>query len=106
MKTQITIGEVKKIASLVSKKYELVNRDIYYNIIDKKTRQSSIEGGDKNLVSSHLYQLVEFEYLKIIGENGLFFDWQVNGVNTTLERKSYVFKIKNKIVELLCGYKF
>ena len=106
MKTQITLGQVKQIALEISQKYEIVNRGTYYNVIDKKTRQCSIEGGDGNLVSYSFYSLVEYTYLKLINENGLYFDWQTYGVEVTLERKNYAFKIKDKVVELLSGYKY
>lgn len=105
MKKQITLGQVKQIALEVSKKFDIVNRGTYYNIIDKKTRKCSIEGGKHNLVSYQLYCMVESAYLKFIGETPLYFDWQSCGVNTTLERKNYAFKIKDKVVELLCAYK-
>lgn len=104
MKAQITLGQVKQIALEVSKKYEIVNRGIYYNVIDKKTRKCSIEGGKGNFVSYHLYCMVESFYLKFINENAMYFDWQTYGVNVTLERKNYVFQIQNKVVELLSGY--
>lgn len=106
MKTQITLGQVKQIALEVSKKYEVVNRGTYYNIIDKKTRKCSIEGGSQNFVSGSFYCLVEYVYLKLINENGLYFDWQTHGVDITLERKNYAFKIKDKVVEILSGYKY
>jgi hypothetical protein len=106
MKTQITIKQVKQIALSVSAKYEFVNHGTHYNIIDKKTRQSSNEGGRKNLVYGHFCNLVEYEYLNMIGENGLYFDWQKFGVEISNERKSYVYKIQYKIVELMCGYKY
>ena len=101
---QITLGQVKQIALEVSKKYEIVNKGTYYNIIDKKTRKCSIEGGKHNLVSYNLYCIIENSYLKFINENALYFDWQSYGVNITLERKNYAFKIKDKVVELLSGY--
>lgn len=106
MKKQITLGQVKQIALEVSQKFEVVNRGTYYNIIDKKTRKCSIEGGDSNSVSGSFYSLVEYIYLKFINENGLYFDWQTYGVDVTLERKNYAFKIKDKVVELLSGYKY
>lgn len=106
MKTQITLGQVKQIAKEVSKKYEVINRGTYYNIIDKKTRKCSIEGGSQNLVSGSFYSLIEYLYLKLINENGLYFDWQTYGVDITLERKNYAFKIKYKVVEILSGYKY
>lgn len=104
MEKQITLGQVKQIALEVSKKFEIVNRGTYYNVIDKKTRRCSIEGGDTNLVSYKMYCIVENAYLKFINENALYFDWQIYGVDITLERKNYAFKIKDKIVELLSGY--
>ncbi len=88
-KKQITLGQVKQIALEVSQKYEIVNRGNYYNIIDKKTRQCSIEGGDKNLVSHTLFCIVQSAYLKLINENALYFDWQMNGVGVTNDRKNY-----------------
>lgn len=106
MKKQITLGQVKQIALEVSKKFDIVNRGTYYNIIDKKTRKCSIEGGKHNLVSYQLYCIVESAYLKFIDESPLYFDWQSYGVNTTLERKNYAFKIKDKVVEILSGYKY
>ena len=105
-KQQITLGQVKQIALEVSQKYEIVNRGNYYNVIDKKTRQCSIEGGDKNLVSHTLFCIVQSAYLKLINENALYFDWQINGVGVTNDRRNYTFKIKDKVVEILCGYKF
>jgi hypothetical protein len=104
MKKQITLGQVKQIALEVSQKFEIVNRGTYYNIIDKKTRKCSIEVGKINLVSFNLYCIVENAYLKFIDETPLYFDWQTYGVDVTLERKNYAFKIKDKVVELLCGY--
>jgi hypothetical protein len=106
MITQITLSQVKQIALEVSQKFEVVNRGTYYNVIDKKTRKCSIEGGDSNLVSGSFYSLVEYTYLKFINENGLYFDWKTYGVEVTLERKNYAFKIKDKVVELLSGYKY
>lgn len=104
MKTQITLGQVKQIALEVSKKYEIVNRGAYYNVIDKKTRKCSIEGGDNNLISYKMFCIVKNAYLKFINENAMYFDWQTYGVDITLERQNYVFKIQNKVVQLLSGY--
>ena len=102
--TQITLGQVKQIAFQVSKKFEFVNRGDYYNIINRKTRQCSIEGGDKNNTYGSFYNLIEHAYLQLINENAYYFMWDINGVDATNERKNYVFKIKYKVVELLCGY--
>lgn len=104
MKKQITLGQVKQISLEVSKKFDVVNRGTYYNVIDKKTRRCSIEGGDRNLVSYKMYCIIENAYLNFINENPLYFDWQTYGVDITLDRKNYVFKIQDKIVELLSGY--
>lgn len=104
--TQITVGQVKQIALEVSRKYELVNRGDYYNIINRKTRQCSIEGGDKNNTYGSFYNLIEHAYLQLINENAYYFMWDINGVDATNERKNYVFKIKDKVVELLCGYQY
>ena len=106
MKKQITIGQVKQIALEISENFELVNRGNYYIVIDKKTRQSSLQGGRNNLVSYSMNSVIEFTYLNLINENGNYFDWSINGVDVTKERHAYVFKIKQKIVELLCGYKY
>lgn len=105
MENKVTIGQVKQIAKLVSEKFEFVNHGSYYNIINKKTRQCSNQGGRNNLVYGHFCNLVEFEYLNMICENGLFFDWQIHGVDISNERKSYVYRIQYKVVELLCGFK-
>ena len=102
---QITLGQVKHIALEVSKKFELVNRGIYYNIINKKTRQCSIQGGGKNLTFGSFLNLIEYSYLQLINENGLYFAWDQHGVDVTKKRKEYLFKIHYKVVELLCGYK-
>ena len=104
--THITLGQVKQIALEVSKKFQLVNRGIYYNIIDKKTRICSIQGGDKNLVYGSFYDLIEYSYLQLIDENGLYFAWDNHGVDVTKKRKQYVYKIQYKVVELLCGYQY
>lgn len=102
---QITLGQVKQIALEVLKNFELTSNGTYYNIIDKKTRKCSIQGGDKNLTYCDFYELIEYNYLCFVGENGLYFDWQTNGVHSTLDRKNYVYKIQSKIVELICGFK-
>ena len=101
---QITLGQVKQIAAEVSKHYELINRGNYYNIINRKTRECSIQGGDKNLTFGNFYNIIEYSYLKLIDENGLYFDWSSYGVDTTNARKNYVFRIQDKIVELICGF--
>jgi len=105
MTTQITLGQVKQIAAQVSEKFSLVNRGTYYNVIDIKTGKSSIEGGKGNLTSYFMDDLIQYLYLQMIGENGLYLDWQINGVDISNERKNYIIKIKIKIVELICGYK-
>jgi hypothetical protein len=105
MEKQITIGQVKQIAQLVAKKFDFVNHGTHYNIIDKKTRQSSNQGGKRNFVYGDFANLVEFEYLNLISENGLYFDWFIHGVDISQNRKSYVYRIEYKIVELLCGFK-
>lgn len=103
MKT-ITNRQVKEIAKEVSKRWRFVNHDSYYNCIDTKTGQQSNQGGDYNFASYHFMNKVEAMYLNFINENALYFDWQTNGVKETNERKSYVFRIENKVVELLCGF--
>lgn len=103
---QITIGQVKQIALEVSKRWQFVNHKIYYNCIDTKTGQESNHGGRNNFASYHFLNFVESMYLQFINENNLYFDWQRHGVKETQDRKSYVFKIKNKVVNLLCGFEF
>jgi len=104
MVKQITKGKVKQIALEISKRWNLVNRNSYYNVIDTKTGQSSIEGGNINFSSYYMYCKIEFMYLQMIGENALYFDWQTNGVDISNNRKNYVFKIKDEVVRLLCGF--
>jgi len=103
---QITNGQVKQIAGAVAEKFELVNRVNYFNIINKKTRQCSIQGGSQNLVFGSFYNLIEYTYLQLINEDGLYFDWQTNGVDQANHRKEYVYKIQYKVVEILCGYQY
>ena len=104
MVKQITKGQVKQIAAEISKRWNLVNRNSYYNVIDTKTGICSIEGGDKNFSSYYMYCKIEYLYLQMIGENALYFDWKINGVDTSNNRKNYVFKIKDEVVRLLCGF--
>lgn len=104
MVKQITKGQVKQIALEISKRWNLVNRNSYYNVIDTKTGQSSIAGGDKNFSSYYMDCKIEFMYLQMIGETALYFDWQTNGVDISNNRKNYVFKIKDEVVRLLCGF--
>jgi len=66
MKTQITLGQVKQIALEVSQKFEVVNKGTYYNVIDKKTRKCSIEGGDSNLVSGSFIHLSNTPTLNLL----------------------------------------
>lgn len=104
MVKQITNGQVKQIALEISKRWKLQNRGTYYNVIDTKTGKSSIEGGDKNFSSYHMYCKIESMYLHLIDENALYFDWVTSGVECSLDRKNYAFKIKYKVVELICGF--
>ena len=104
MVKQITKGQVKQIAREISKRWNIINKNSYYNVIDTKTGQSSIEAGDKNFSSYYMYCNIEFMYLKMIGENSLYFDWQSTGVDISNNRKNYIFKIKDEVVRLLCGY--
>jgi hypothetical protein len=106
MATQITLGQVKQIALEVSKSYELINRGTYFNCIDRKTRQSSLEGGRSNLVYAHLCGVVRSMYLSFIESDGNYFDWQLFGVQESNNRKEYLMKVEQKVVELLCGFKY
>lgn len=101
---QITNGQVKKIATQISKRWKFVNYGTYYNCIDTKTGQQSVMGGDKNFAHYHFKNAVESAYLKLIGEDYTYFDWARHGVHETNDRKGYVFCICNKIEELLCGF--
>lgn len=105
MVKQITIGQVKKMALEISKRWGFVNHGTYYNCIDTKTGQQSTMGGDRNLASYHFECEVERLYLELIGENNLYFNWQSVGVNVSEARKNYVWKIKDEIVRHLCGFK-
>ena len=101
---RITHGQVRVIALEISKRWNLSNRGSYYNVTDTKTGQSSIEGGDKNFSSYYMYCQIEYIYLQMIEENALYFDWQSNGVEVSNKRKNYVFRIKDEVVKLLCGF--
>ena len=101
---RITKGQVKQIALEISKRWNIVNHNTYYNVIDTKTGQSSIEGGNKNFSSYYMYCKIESMYLQMIAENAWYFDWQINGVDISHNRRTYVFKIKDEVVKLLCGF--
>lgn len=102
---QITIGQVKKIASEVSKRWKFVNHNSYYNCIDTKTGQKSNDGGDYNFASYYFDYKVECLYLEMIGENYNYLkDWQTYGVKETQERQRYMYKIQMEVIKLLCGF--
>ena len=105
MKT-ITVGQVKQIASEISKRWQFVNHSSYYNCIDTKTGQCSNQGGKYNFASYHFLNRVESMYLQLIGETALYFDWQSCGVENVNNRKNYVCRIKDEVVKLLCGFQF
>jgi len=102
---RITNGQVKQIAETISKRWKFVNHGSYYNCIDTKTRQSSNQGGDYNFATLYFHHAVESEYLKLIGEQTSYLDWQMYGVPATTDRKTYIFCIEWKVIELLCGFK-
>lgn len=103
----ITKGQVKQIAIELDKTFELKNHKIYYNIINKKTRRCSIEGGsDGSKVSGAFRSKIQFMYLQLINKShNQVFDWQTVGVNESNAAFSYVNKIQNGVVNLLCGFK-
>jgi hypothetical protein len=101
---QITLGQVKQIALEVSKRWKFVNHGSYYNCVDTKTKQSSNQGGNYNFASYNFWCKVELMYLAFIGENSLYFDWQLNGVDVSNNRKIYVYKITEEVVKMLCGF--
>lgn len=100
----ITLGQVKQIAKRASVRFKFYNHGTWFNCIDTQTGQNSSEGGDYNFASYNFKNFVEHEYLQMIGEDALYFDWFTVGVSVSEERKSYVLKIKNKVINLLCGY--
>lgn len=101
---QITNAQVKQIAVEISKRWKFKNFGSYYNCIDTKTGQESNRGGDKNFAHYYFTNAVEFAYLKLIGEDYTYFDWQRHGVQETNDRKHYASCIAWKIEELLCGF--
>ena len=101
---QITDEQVNQIALEIGTRWNLINRGSYYNVIDTKTGQSSIAGGDKNFASYNMLCKIEMMYLQMIGENALYFDWQSNGVEASNTRKNYVFNITDEVVKILCGF--
>lgn len=98
---EITIGQVKEIAKEVSVRFEVKCKGDYYNVIDRKTRKSSIEGGDKNLTYYSFFDLIRFLTLKFSGKTSSELDWSCVGVDVSDNNQSYLFKIKDKIVELI-----
>lgn len=101
---RITQGQVKQIALEISKRWKFVNYGNYYNCIDTKTNQQSISGGDYNFASYHFQNKIESQYLKLINENSLYFDWSQAGVKVTEERKMYLLKVRYKVIHILCGF--
>lgn len=106
MKTlTITLGQVKQIANELSKSYKVENRGSYFNIIDRKTNQSSIEGGKYNLVSYKFQNIVQKMILDFCNKPHSEFDWFTVGVDISNENESYWFKVYYKVIELICGFK-
>lgn len=103
---RITVAQVKEIAKEISTRWTFVNHGSYYNCIDTKTGERSNDGGDGNFASYNFICRVETLYLKMIGKDYSYFDWQSQGVDETNERKNYIFSIRDKVVELLCGFKY
>ena len=102
---RITNGQVKQISAEIAKRWKFKNHGSYYTCTDTKTGQKSNEGGKYNFASYHFHFKVQEMYLKLIGENPTYMDWNSQGVKEVEERKYYVLRIKNRIVELLCGFK-
>lgn len=102
--TQITNGQVKQMASEISKRWKFENHGSYYNCIDTKTGQRSNDGGAKNFAHYNFTNAVECAYLKLIGENYTYLDWQKHGVTETNDRRSYIMCISCQIEKLLCGF--
>lgn len=101
---QISNGQVKQIAAEISKRWKFENHGTYYNCIDTKTGQRSNDGGDKNFAHYYFSNAVERAYLKLIGEDYSYFDYQKHGVAKTEDRKSYTMCIACEIERLLCGF--
>jgi len=99
MKT-ITIGQVKEIAKTISKRWKFVNRGSYYNCIDTKTGQQSIQGGDYNFASYWFKNKVEDMYLAMIGEDTRY--TRSCSERDKRERRQYLYRIQNEVIRLLC----
>lgn len=105
MKTlQITHNQVNEICKIAAEKYEVIDRTTYVNVIDKKTRQSSLEGGDYNFVTYHLRVLVEQNVLKYSNKNyNEAFDWMSVGVNTQNDNFNYVTKVYREVIKRIAN---
>jgi hypothetical protein len=103
MKT-ITNSQLKEFAKEISKRWKFINYHCYYNCIDTKTGEESNRGGDKNFAYYNFRNAVQSMYLKSIGEDYSYFDWQKYGVAHQNKVESYCFKINAGIIELLCGF--
>ena len=64
--TQITNGQVKQMASEISKRWKFENHGSYYNCIDTKTGQRSNDGGAKNFAHYNFTNAIECAYLMCI----------------------------------------
>lgn len=101
---RITNGQVKQIAQIVNERFELVNYGSHYKVIDRKTNKTSHDS--RSLVSYNMDCLIEREYLKMADGDALYLDWSVSGVKESNARKNYIYLIKYKVAEILCGYKY
>ena len=100
MKT-LTSTQVQEIASQIAQRWEFIDYGSYYNCIDTKTGQRSNNGGDYNFSHYNFHNMVEVLFLSSVGEKYNYFDWQLNGVSESNERKGYIFNLCREIVDIL-----
>lgn len=103
MKTlQITRGQVKQIALLISERYAVANRGMYYVVTDIKTKANSLE--PKSLVSYNMQCAITREVLRYSGKTYAELDHQNVGVEVARNNEDYTFEVKNEVIKLLSGF--
>lgn len=102
---EITNGQVREIVSIVSDKFYVKNNGNYYSIVDKKTKESSLEDGKTgSLVSYRFNDLIRFLVLKFSGKTQNELMWDFVGVDVSNENQNYIFRVKDAVVTLMSGF--
>lgn len=96
---QITRGQVKEIAKIVSNLFEIKSKDAEtYNIIEVKTRECSFEDGS---VSHRFADLIRSLVLKYADKTDDVLDWDIVGTSQADLNRGYLLRVKDAIVNLI-----